>query len=221
MSDLQVMLEQLHDRGLEIKTVYDIGAHIGAWSKQLKQVLPNADFFLFEANPAYDQALLATGFPYLCGTVLSNPGRESVEFYNGTNTGDSYYKETTVWYDGQTSVQLPCTTIDDLIAKFSLPSANFIKLDTQGSELDILAGAEGMISSVDLILTECPIVSYNKGAPSINDYLEYFKSKDFIPVGMFEEHVVEDTLIQIDVLFMRKESKDKYLSPNNFIRPLI
>jgi FkbM family methyltransferase len=221
MSNLTIMLERLQSRGLEIKTVYDIGAHTGNWSQQTKNTIPNADFFLFEANPAYDQILAKTGFPYLCGQALSNPGRETVEFYNGTNTGDSYYKETTKFYDNQTAIQIPCTTIDKLIDQFSLPKANFIKIDTQGSELDILAGAEGMIGTVDLVLTECPIVCYNKGAPNIHEYLEYFRTRNFIPVGMFEEHVIEDTLIQLDLLFMRADAKEKFLSPNEFIRPLI
>ena len=72
-----------------------------------------------------------------------------------------------------------------------------------------------------MILTVCPIINYNKDAPNINEYLEYFKSKNFVPIGMFEEHIIEGTLIQLDILFMKKESKDKYLSPNNFTRPLI
>lgn len=218
MASLNLLLHKLQINGLNINTVYDIGACRGDWSKQMKSYLPNADFFLFEANPAYDQVLAQTGFPYLCGQVLSNPGRETVAFYNGTNTGDSYYKETTKFYDNQTTVDLPCTTIDDLNEKFGLPPANFIKLDTQGSELDILAGAEKMISSVDLVLTECPIICYNKGAPNIQDYLDYFKSKDFVPVALCEDHVIEDTLIQIDLLFMRRETKQKFLSTNEYIR---
>lgn len=221
MSDLSLMLTHLQSRGLVITTVYDIGAHTGEWSVKTKLACPNAEFYLFEANTDYDQILIERNFPFLSGKVLSSPGRETVEFYKNASQGDSYYKENTSWYDQKTSVQLPCTTIDQLIIDGKIPPANFIKLDTQGSELDILAGCESIINSVDLIFTECPIISYNKGSPSITDYLEYFKSKNFIPIGVFEEHLIEDTLIQLDILFMKKESKDKYLSPNNFTRPLI
>ena len=218
MSNINTIINRLKSRGLNIHTVYDIGACQGNWSKQMKSYLPDANFFLFEANPAYDNVLLQTGFPYLCGQVLSNPGRETVEFYNGTNTGDSYYKETTKFYDGQGSITLPCTTIDLLIEKYNLPKANFIKLDTQGSELDILAGAQNMIDSVDLVLTECPIIQYNKNAPNMQDYLDYFRARDFIPVAMCEEHVIEDTLIQLDLLFMKNATKQKFLSPNINVR---
>jgi hypothetical protein len=34
----------------DIKIIYDIGAHRGTWTKQIKKVFNNGIFFLFEAN---------------------------------------------------------------------------------------------------------------------------------------------------------------------------
>lgn len=206
--------------GMSIKTVYDIGAWQGGWSRQVKnQALPNSEFILFEANPAYDAELAQSGFKYF-RTVLSNPGREYVEFFNGTNTGDSYYKETTTIYDNQSSIKLDCTTLDKLIAEHNLPIPNFIKIDTQGSELDVLSGAS-FLDQVDLVYTECPIICYNKGAPTIQEYLDFFKMRNFIPVDIFEIHRGEETLMQIDIMFMKKDAKEQFLAPNIHIRPLV
>ena len=53
-SDLVSTLRKIKANGLEIKTVYDIGACKGEWTKKMEQsVLMDADFFLFEGNPAY------------------------------------------------------------------------------------------------------------------------------------------------------------------------
>lgn len=217
---LHNFLQTVQSSGLQINTVYDIGAWDGNWSRITKaQTIPNADFILFEANPVYAQKLAYTGFKNFCGVALSNPGRTSVEFFNGTNTGDSYYKETTKFYDNQGSITLPCVTLDQLKISSNLPTPQFIKIDTQGSELDILSGAESFIRDVDLIYTECPIVKYNDGAPNIQDYLNFFKQKEFIPIDIFEIHRGECTLIQIDIMFMKKESKERIFGPNNFIRP--
>ena len=206
--------------GMSIKTVYDIGAWQGGWSRQIKaQALPNSEFILFEANPAYDAELAQSGFKYF-RTVLSNPGRKYVEFFNGTNTGDSYYKETTTIYDNQSSIKLDCTTLDKLIAEHNLPIPNFIKIDTQGSELDVLSGAS-FLDQVDLVYTECPIICYNKGAPTIQEYLDFFKMRNFIPVDIFEIHRGEETLMQIDIMFMKKDAKEQFLAPNIHIRPLV
>jgi FkbM family methyltransferase len=213
-------LQRIQQAGLQIDTVYDIGAWNGDWSKRTKaNACPNADFFLFEANPAYDSTLAATGFPYMCGTALSNPGRETVDFYNGTNTGDSYYKETTTFYDNQGTIQLPCTTIDKLVTEINLPVPQFIKIDTQGSELDILSGAESILDRVELIYTELPIVCYNKGAPDLQDYLEFFKQHGFVPIDILEKHHSDHVLIQMDIMFMKHETKEKLLGPTQYIRP--
>ena len=171
---LHNFLRQVQSAGLSIDTVYDIGAYVGGWSKFTKNnAIPNANFILFEANPVYAEELNSSRFVSFCGTALSNPGRQFVEFYNGTNTGDSYYKETTKYYDEHASIKLPCTTLDIVKQSYNLPTPQFIKIDTQGSELDILAGAESFIQDVDLIYTECPIVCYNAGAPNIQDYLDF------------------------------------------------
>jgi len=216
---LQNFLTDVQNVGLKIDTVYDIGAWVGKWSRDMKDsALPNSDFVLFEANPAYQQILSQSGFTSICGTALSNPGRESVSYYNGTNTGDSYYKETTTYYDEQGHIELPCMTLDQVRESLNLPIPQFIKIDTQGSELDILSGAS-FLDQVDLIYIECPIIQYNKGAPDMQDYLNFFKSKKFIPVTLLEVHIHESTLVQIDIMFMRKEAKERFLGPNVNIRP--
>jgi FkbM family methyltransferase len=212
-------LNFVKSKGLKIDTVYDVGAWMGYWSNNLRSAaLPDATFILFEANPAYATQLTNSGFRAF-NTVLSNPGREYVDFYNGTNTGDSYYKETTTVYDAQTSIRLPCTTLDELIATHNLPHPNFLKVDTQGSELDVLAGAESIIKTVDLIHVECPIIRWNSGAPDIRDYLEYFRTHDFLPVKLLEEHMAEDIFTQVDIMFMRRETKERILGPTSVIRP--
>jgi FkbM family methyltransferase len=220
MTPLLQFLTALRNAGLKIQTVYDIGACVGAWSKTVRQVLPEAEFILFEANPAYDAHLAATGFRHFT-TLLSNPGRQFVDFFNGTNTGDSYYKETTKFYDQQSSIRLPCTTLAEVVAQNALPLPELIKLDTQGSELDILAGAGSLLDHVALIYTECPIVRYNAGAPDIQDYLDYFRDNDFMPVALLETHYMEHTLLQLDIMFMRKDAKERHLGPNINVRPFV
>jgi len=218
---IENFLKLMLSNGLEIKTVYDIGACQGKWSTNIKnKILFSSDFYLFEANSNYNSILEKTGFKYF-NKVLSNPGRETVIFFNGTDTGDSYYKETTKWYDDTTSIELPCITLDSLIQQHNIPKPDFIKIDTQGSELDILAGAESVIKDVKLIYTECPIIQYNIGSPNINDYLNFFKKNNFVPIDVFEIHKLENILVQIDIMFVRYDIKNDFLGKTKNIRPFI
>jgi FkbM family methyltransferase len=218
MDNLKKFLIDIQQRGLEIKTVYDVGAWTGGWSIDMKQsVLKSSDFILFEGNPDRAEQMKSTGFTCF-GTVLSKPGNNFVNYYSSAGTGDSYYRENTENYDNVAPIKLPCTTIDLLVKTYQLPTPNFIKIDTQGSELDILLGAESILSSVDIVYTECPIVPYNIGSPNIQDYIDFFKQRDFVPIDLLETHTFEHTLVQVDIMFMQKSTKDNIFGPNKFIR---
>lgn len=212
------LITALLDRGMKIDVVYDIGACTGDFSRNLiHTVLPTSQYYLFEANIAYLPSLIYPGFNSYIAT-LSNEGREEVEFWVGLNTGDSYYKETTTIFDDKDAKMLPCTTLDKMIADKNLPIPNFLKIDTQGSELDILSAAKSVMGKTELILCECPIIEYNKGAPNISEYLNFFREHDYIPVEVNEIHRAEDTVLQIDLIFMLRSAKNQFLGENRVIR---
>jgi FkbM family methyltransferase len=215
-------LSEIKKLGLPVDTIYDIGAWKGWFSRDTKNnVFPNGNFILFEANPLHINDLNQTGFKYF-STALSKPGIDFVDFYDlGGCTGGSYYKETTSHYDNIKPIKLPCTTLDQLIKDNNLPKPNFIKIDTQGSELDILEGAKSVMDTVDLIYSECPIICYNYGAPDIGDYLDFFKKHGMVPVEIFDIHRKENIVVQVDIMFMKNSTKEKYFGPNIHIRPFL
>ena len=217
MRELISFFKKLEVNGYSLGTVFDIGACYGAWSSAFSNDFPSAELILFEANPVYADLLSHLKFRHY-NVLLSNPEREFVDFYNGTNTGDSYYKETTKFYDHQSFIRLPCETLDAVIDRYNLPIPNFIKLDTQGSELDILSGFT-KLDLVDFCYVECPIINYNKGAPQINDYLDYFRGNKFVPLDILEVHKMENILVQVDIIFAKDDIKNRYFGESDKIRP--
>ncbi len=101
--------------------------------------------------------------------------------------------------------KLKASTVDVICEKNNIRAPDFIKIDTQGSEIDILKGAKGAVTNASLIYTECPILEYNVGAPTLLDYVSYMRSEGFLPHDLFEIHSMKGVLVQIDILFMRKE----------------
>lgn len=217
---IENFLRQIQQDGLKIDTVYDIGACEGHWSWPLKTtVLTDSHFYLFEANETRRPRLQALGLPYYIG-VLSNPGREYVEFFSKTTTGDSYYKENTSHYDKDTPVRVPCRTLDSIVKEAGLPIPNLLKVDTQGSELDILKGSEEILAKIDLVFLECPVIRYNLGAPNLQDYLDFMRNQGFIPTEVLQIHKNEYTIIQMDIMFINYKTKERLYGPNVFSRPL-
>ena len=197
-------LLEIIKKGLKIDVVFDIGAYRGEWSKLLsKTSLKNKKFFLFEANEKNSEYLEKLDFKYFL-KVLSDKNK-NVEFYSKMSTGDSYLIEQTSFYkDDIETIIKKTVTLDELVKKENLPYPNFIKIDTQGSELDILKGSQQSISECNLIYLECPIIEYNLKAPNINEYIKYLESVGFVPYDICEVHRMDNILIQIDILFIKK-----------------
>lgn len=216
MLNLNQYFIELKKLGLSIDTVYDIGAHKGTWSLETKeQSLPDSNFILFEANADHAPFLQSTGFRYFTG-VLGKPNQDTVLFYtNHGSTGDSYYKENSTHYSNSLPVLRPCYTLDQIIEHGKIPLPDLIKIDTQGSELDILKGSKKAMDSVKLVYTECPFICYNSNAPTLNEYIDFFRFYKMLPIGIFEVHHMDAIVIQIDVLFIKNELKEKFICTNN------
>lgn len=201
---------------LDIKTVYDIGANQGYWSINTKVLLPKAKFYLFEASSYYEERLRNTGLDFFIELLSDEVGKE-VDFYDSTASGESYYKENTIWNINYTPKKRLTNTIDNFVLANNIPLPEFIKLDTQGAELDILRGASDTMNNVKVILTEMPIMEYNVGAPSIQDYLSYFDKAGFYPMNVEQTHFIDNILVQLDIVFLRKELKVELFGKNTML----
>ena len=82
-----------------------------------------------------------------------------------------------------------------------------------------MAGAKRVMGKADLIYLECPIIEYNKGSPNIFDYLMSMSSYGYIPTDVLEIHRSEEVLLQIDVMFIKAETKDRLFGKNIHIKP--
>jgi len=195
--------------------VIDVGANNGYWSIEAKKVWPQAEFLLIEANEECRPYLHDSHFSYLIA-VLSDTEKE-VDFYTlrdcGTATGASYYREKTEFFEGdKVIVTKRRTTTLDLIFDRSVsirnPSPMLLKLDTQGSELDILKGAQKLLPQIDAMLIEMSFVEYNEGAPPYEELRDYLYQKGFLMVGEIGQivHPITREHIQSDILWKRLQA---------------
>lgn len=188
----------LKKAGLSFYTVLDIGANKGDWTKFVKSsVLRHSNFYLIEPNSKYSKTLSSYGQVFDC--ILSDT-EKSVNFFQIDGTGDSYYKEVGKHYKDVTPKNMTTTTLD----KLNLPPIDFIKLDTQGSELDILSGFEIGLTKTKALIIEVPIYEYNFGAPNFTDYVNFMNARNFAAVSVIDSHIVEGVLTQVDIGFLNR-----------------
>lgn len=161
------------------KVVYDIGSSILHWKKSADQTWNKFDYYAFDATPQLKKLYEKSNIKYYLG-VLSDTEKE-VDFYNNpfNPTGNSYYKEITNFYADVKPTKVKTQTLDTVVKENNLPLPDLIKIDVQGSEMDILKGAANTIKECKDIIVEAQHVSYNTGAPKIKELFEFLESLGF------------------------------------------
>jgi len=204
-TDLPSLIRRLRKSGVDLNVIYDVGAYKGKWTQGLKPHLKNeAKFFLFEPNSKFEIELKSTGFPVF-RVLLSNVS-EVKTFYSQEGSGDSYYPEKSIGNGLVFEKRIQTITLDEMFADASngLLPPDLMKIDTQGSEIDILMGATTLISTLKVLILECPIVKYNQGAPDIQEYLDSVIKHGFVPFQVVEIHLLNNVFVQIDIAFVSK-----------------
>ena len=201
----RALFKTMRHSGIPLKTVWDIGAHSGQWTKRVSsfRCMKQSQFTMFEANPVHLETLQSTGFPYFIGLLGAASGLTN--FYSTGGTGDSTYKELTSHYENTDPIILPVLTLDQIFAQHSLSQPDFIKIDVQGAEIDVLRGASKVATGVSAIQCEVSLMEYNQGGPDFSTVTKFMSDLGLVPYSIFEGHWHENQLIQIDILFVARK----------------
>lgn len=198
-------------------TVYDIGASDGLFSRLIAQYLePNTKFHLFEPCQREE---VENNYKHQWHNVVLSDCKKEVDFYmDKDNLGaSSYYKEITGYFDNVGSHKVSTIDLDSYVSQNNLTLPDIIKIDTQGSELDILKGATECLKSASLVILEVPILKYNEGAPEMKEIISYMLSQKFAPFKTLSDHYFFDpmlnrVLVQQDMAFIKIQQSPEYIN---------
>jgi FkbM family methyltransferase len=192
----------------EPKSILDIGANVGQFYNEIKNIFPNSYYYLVEGSESCEVVLETFNVDYsIC--LLSDSEKE-VDFYIRKNeprcTGNSIYRENTSFYDDdQILIEKKQTkTLSNLLNNQTF---DLIKIDVQGSEIDIINGGLDIIKEAKGILIEVSLMEYNQNAPTKEFVYEYMDNLGFKPVELIGNinHPLTYELIQQDILFLNKK----------------
>ena len=127
---------------------------------------------------------------------------EAVNFHE-METGSSFHPEQS--NAPRTTKKMSAETLSDIVKPF--PGDNiFLKIDVQGAQLQILAGGSDVLDRCGVVQLEVEMLSYNAGAPTMLRVPSYMDNCDFIPSEISGESRPNGHLVQIDMLFTRRNS---------------
>lgn len=188
--------------------VLDIGANIGQFHSLFKKYYSYSYVFSIEASPECEPELKKITNDYLIALLAKD--NSVYDFYSRkgdpTCTGNSIYRELTRFYsDDQIDViKQEAIMLDNIFSRDT--EFDLIKIDTQGSELDIISGGKKLCSKAKGIILEVSLTPYNQGAPLYDDVITFMDNFGFTMTDILDE-AFNNGSHQQDILFIHKELK--------------
>ena len=204
---------------MKINLVLDVGANVGNYVKDLREIGYRGRVISFEPVPATYQKLqqawqndpMWSGKPY----GLSDDDREALINTHSSGTFNSLLNlredaERAFSLDpaqrGQTPIQLRRldSVLPELVKGTQSPRI-FMKIDTQGHDVSVVKGASGVLDMILGMQSELPAVEIYDGMSSMPAALSYYSSCGFVPNGFYPINTFRNLQIspEFDVLFTR------------------
>ena len=137
--------------------VFDVGASVGNWTQEVLAHHPNAEIHIFEPRlPAYRNLIQNLSTEIQLGKIIANnfavaTSEEIKTFYDYENNPElsTFYRRFNA--EKPHNIQPPqeisilTTSIDSYCKRLGIKRVNFIKIDVEGSEVDVLHGCSKLL----------------------------------------------------------------------------
>jgi len=167
------------DRGI----IIDVGAYDADSAIYLARRLPQNRIIAFEPNPVAFERGMRMIRPFgnidLKNIGLSNEGGEKTLHVTDNEVSSSFYEAAnTLEFRPATTVNVKVDTLDNLFK--SQTNILLLKLDVQGSELNVLMGGVDVLSKTKLVLTEMNVVDLYNGGCLYYEVDEILRKNNFM-----------------------------------------
>ena len=174
----------------QYRTVLDVGANRGQFALFAMHRFPDARVLCFEPVPAARKKL---------GEVLSLANHDSRVFEFAATATDGVATIRVARDDAISSLLPPTpaqleafpasetvaelevktTRLDRAVTNLGLESPILLKVDVQGTELEVLRGSEALLEQIDTVLVEVSFVELFQGQAMADEVLEFLRSRSF------------------------------------------
>lgn len=177
-------LHKLKESGVEPVVIYDIGSAILHWTKNAKEIWPSSHIIAFEALDTVEDFYKDYPIPHSINVFTDVDDRELTFYEHSTCvSGNSYYRENSIaadtLYPLSEGKKKLGKTIDTVVFEKKFPLPDFVKIDVQGAEIDILRGMKNTLKYVKHLIVELQHVEYNTGAMLEKDSIPIIESMGF------------------------------------------
>jgi FkbM family methyltransferase len=126
--------------------------------------------------------------------------------------GSSLLKEVEGALVDGTPREVPVVTIDRVCAEKNLRGPYLIKVDVQGAELQVLAGAHLTLEQTEAVILEVTLFGTMIGGPQVFDIVGWMKDSGFVVYDIYGFHYrpLDNALCQVDMVFVRAQGRFRH-----------
>jgi len=203
---------------LDINCVLDVGANMGQFAKNIRNAGYQGHIISFEPISkcyAYLKGYENENWQIMNFALGSEEGKTEINVTHknvfssmlkpNQYAGHRFENSANVEYTELVQVKRLDDVLSDLITDIKVSNI-FLKLDTQGYDLEVLKGAAESIIDISGIQSEISCKAIYEGMPTHLESLEYFDSLGYEITGIFPlSHDKEDmSLLEFDCVFKKR-----------------
>jgi len=161
-ASMRPLFLSLMQGGFEPRCIIDVGANRGIWTRSALKFFPRSKFVMVEPQaelkPYSSDLLQPNGqVKWITAGVADQKGvlpfhishrDDSCSFIDGWSAPPS---------DGQTTVDVEVTTLNEIARLYCPEGADIVKIDAEGVDLKVLAGASKLLGKTDVFLVEAAV----------------------------------------------------------------
>jgi FkbM family methyltransferase len=207
-------LKRMNELG--VKTIVDIGANRGQFALCARKVISNAEIFSIEplSEPAkvFRRVFMNDHLTSLVEVAIGEKEEQRIIHVSQSDDSSSLLPisdlQTTLFPNTaeKEKREIQVKTLSDVITRSQLKQPALLKIDVQGYEKDVLAGAAELISAFSFIYVECSFVELYTGQALAHEVIAMLENHGFALLGIYNlSYDTHGIAIQGDFLFVNEK----------------
>lgn len=219
-----------------VDVIFDVGANIGQSVDEFEKHFPSSKVFCFEPvsktfaclqrNVKEKDNVLCFKLALSKATgegVMRSEGHSSKNFLLDGEQSDDEHEQVLASgnkvSDEKAAIpteQVEVISLDDFCNKKEVNHISYLKVDTEGADLDVLNGAEDMLGqhNIDFVEVESGMNPGNKYHVALEEFKRFLEQRDYFIFGVYEQvgewPTKELHLRRANLVFISKKMISKY-----------
>ena len=196
----------LKRNGFSPRSIIDVGVADGTYEIYL--AWPEARLHLVEAMTEFETRIREIVRSHPGGGTCTIAAAGMTDGSVSMGYSDDLHISSSVFKMPRTR-DVPSVRLDSLVERHQIEGPVLLKVDVQGAEREVLAGAPDLLGLCDVVLLETQLIDFASNGHCVAEVIAFMDQAGFAPYDFYDgiARPADGALGQIDVAFVKKESR--------------